>query len=204
MYTLYFLPGACSLATQVVLNELAQPVRLIHKQDAENFQELNPAGTVPVLKHDGQVLNEGVAILLQLLQQHDNPLLPSGSTEKQRAIEDMMFANASMHPAYGRLFFLENNLNATAHKQQAFQAAASAINHLWSVVETKLGKQAFLGGDTLSPADIMLTVYSRWGGLFPVDIVIGPRTRAMINRVIQRDSFQLALQREANYATSAA
>ena len=37
MYTLYFLPSACSLATQAILNELNQPVELIHKGEAGNF-----------------------------------------------------------------------------------------------------------------------------------------------------------------------
>ena len=34
MYTLYFLPSACSLTTQAILNELNQPVALIHKGEA--------------------------------------------------------------------------------------------------------------------------------------------------------------------------
>ena len=37
MYTLYFLPGTCSLATQATLYKLIQPVELIHKGEAGNL-----------------------------------------------------------------------------------------------------------------------------------------------------------------------
>lgn len=37
MYTLYFLPGDFSLATQAILWELNQSVELIHKGEAGNF-----------------------------------------------------------------------------------------------------------------------------------------------------------------------
>lgn len=37
MYTLYFLPGTCFLATQAILNKLIQPVELVHKGEAGNL-----------------------------------------------------------------------------------------------------------------------------------------------------------------------
>ena len=203
MYTLYFLPGACSLATQAIRHELGQAVELIHRQDADNYETLNPSGTVPVLLDQHSVLNEGVAILLYLLDKHDNHLISRDGEARQRAIEDMMFANASVHPAYGRLFFIERHLTHVEGRQQAFAAAAAAINNLWAAVETKLQGKRYLGGESPSPADFLLAVYSRWGQLFPVDIVIGPAARRMIDSVIARDSFQEALQRESAYSTAA-
>lgn len=105
MYTLYFIPGACSLATQAILNELDQESTLVHKLEADHFETLNPVGTVPVLVDGDKVLNEGVAIILHLLNKHKNRLIPERGDARHQAIEHMMFANATMHPAYGRLFF---------------------------------------------------------------------------------------------------
>ena len=48
MYTLYYIPGACSLATQVVIHELDQAVEIIDKQKVENFSAINPVGTVHI------------------------------------------------------------------------------------------------------------------------------------------------------------
>ena len=204
MYTLYFLPDACSLATQVVLHELNQPLKLVHKQNVDDFDALNPVGTVPVLIDQNQSMAEGAAILLYLLDKHDNELIPQTGPSRQRAIENLLFANASMHPAYGRLFFIEQNISHTQAREEAFEAAANAINKLWTVVEGRLQAERYLGGNLPSPADILLAVYSRWGQSFPVEICIGPDTQNMIDDVIARDSFQKSLQHEDQYQFSPA
>ena len=204
MYTLYFIPNACSLATQAILNELDQESTLVHKLDADHFEALNPVGTVPVLVDGDKVINEGVAVILYLLNKHKNNLIPESGDARHRAIENMMFANATMHPAYGRLFFAQANVSDAAARQQVFDSAAVAINKLWQVVEARLEYTPYLGGHDISPADILLTVYSRWGEFFPVDIVLGPNSRLMVDAVLKRDSMQRAIQREQDYSTGAA
>lgn len=204
MYTLYFIPSACSLATHAILNELDQESILVHKLEADRFETLNPVGTVPVLVDGDKVINEGVAIILYLLNKHKNNLIPESGDARQRAIENMMFANATMHPAYGRLFFAQANVTDPTVRQQIFDSAAVAINKLWQVVEAKLEQMPFLGGQDISPADILLAVYSRWGDFFPVDIVLGPNSRRMVDAVLKRDSMQRAIQREQDYSAGAA
>jgi len=196
MYKLHYLPNACSLATQAILRELDQPVQLVNKTDTSNFSTLNPVGAVPVLVDGERVLREGAAIILYLLDKHDNALMPTDPEARSQAIENILFANATMHPAYGRLFFIGEHLDDGPAKDRAFEAAANAINHLWDVVEQKLDQHAFLGGDRVSAADILLTVYSRWGGYFPVDIRIGERAKRMLDSVTQLESFQRSLQAE--------
>ncbi|MRI32024.1 glutathione S-transferase [Endozoicomonas sp. OPT23] len=197
MYTLYYLPDACSLATLTVLLELDQQVTLINKTGINNFREINPVGSVPVLVDGEKTLVEGAAILLQLLQQKPNQLFPQDEDAQQQATQNIMFANATMHPAYGRLFFIAQNLPEGDARNAAFSAAAGAINQLWQFVETQLQDKNFLGGDLVSAADIMLTVYSRWGEHFPVEIETGPRTVAMLTSVLGRPTFQRALTMEA-------
>lgn len=203
MYTLYFIPDACSLATQAILNELDQESILVHKLDADHFEALNPVGTVPVMVDGDKVLNEGVAIILYLLNKHKNNLIPESGETRHHAIENMMFANATMHPAYGRLFFAQANVGDAAARQQVFDSAAVAINKLWKVVEAKLEHMPYLGGQDISPADILLAVYSRWADFFPVDIVLGPNSRRMVDTVVERDSMQRAIQREQDYNAGA-
>ena len=123
-------------------------------------------------------------------------MMPTEGLEKERAVQNILFANATMHPAYGRLFFIANNIHEDTAKQSAYQAAAGAINHLWSVVEQQLENQDFLGGAHPSAADIMLAVYSRWGGSFPVDIQVGPKTQKMLEAVLALPTFQQALANE--------
>ena len=196
MYTLYYFPDACSLATQVVLNELDQPVEIIDVQQVDDFKAINPVGTVPVLMDNSNTLREGAAVILYLLNKHQNTMLPATGAPREQAIQDIMFANATMHPTYSRLFFIAQNITDEKTKQTAFEAAAQDISNLWQVVEQQLEKQKFLGGDQPSAADIMLTVYSRWGASFPVEIQMGPNTQKMLEAVLAMPSFQRALTAE--------
>lgn len=204
MYTLYYSQGACSVATQVVLRELGQSVNLINVKQVENFKEINPVETVPVLidgnsalKEEGAIiLKEGAAIMLHLLDKHSSPMLPFDGVKRQKAIQDIMFANATMHPAYGRLFFISANITDEVSKTSAFSAAAYLINNLWKVVETELATKPFLGGNSPSAADIMLAVYSSWGIYFPVDIIFGDKTEVMLEAVKAMPSFQETIEAE--------
>ena len=211
MYTLYYLPDACSLATQVVLHELKQDVNIVNMQDVKDFSAINPVGSVPVLVNEesahGKTVKkssrrEGAAILLHLLNNHENTLMPKAGWKRDRAIENIMFANATMHPAYGRLFFIAQNIQHPTGQEEAYQAATLAINALWQVVEAQLSEQDFLGGDTPSAADILLSVYARWGGSFPVDIHHGPNTQKMLKAIHNRPSFLKALQAEQAQAAA--
>lgn len=202
MYTLYYSADACSLATQVILHELDQKVEIIEAQGVENFQQINPVGAVPVLIHHDEnsvdtVLTEGAAIILFLLNKYDNNLIAAAGTERQQGIENILFANATMHPAYGRLFFIAQHIQHEESKLSAFASAAESINALWRVVENKLAAQAgdlpYLGGETPSAADILLSVYSRWGNAFPVTINLGEKTQKMLDGVLALPSFQRAL-----------
>lgn len=196
MYTLYCLPNACSLATHTLLIELGQPVALVHRDDAPNFAQINPVGSVPALQTKDGLLTEGAAINLYLLQQHPSALWPTQADGQRRAIEDMLFANATVHPAYSRLFFVKANIADPVIQSQTLQRAAEAITKLWAVVEQRLAEQPFLGGAQHSAADIMLTVYARWGEYFPVHIELGRSTQRMLKAVAALPSFQRALQEQ--------
>jgi glutathione S-transferase len=204
MYTLYYSQGACSVATQVVLRELGQEVIIIDVQQHNSFKEINPVGAVPALVDGDKTLTEGAAIMLHLLNKHQSSLFPEN--DRQQAIEDIMFANATMHPAYGRLFFIAQHISDEKVKQETLNIAAESINQLWQVVESKLADKSFLGGENPSAADIMLTVYSRWGAYFPVDIVIGDKTTKMLAAVqampsfIKTDQTEQAMSAQENLA----
>lgn len=204
MYTLYYSQGACSLATQVVLHELGLPVEIIDKKTVENFSALNPAGTVPVLRKGDTIFNEGAAILLHILGAKENALLPSTGPDRHTGIEAIMFANATMHPAYSKLFFGANSITEEAAKQAYFDAGAAAINKLWAIVNDRIGTKNYLFGDQVSAADILLAVYSTWGQYFPVSIELGENSERMIKNVQARESYQKAVAAEAKHAVKAA
>jgi glutathione S-transferase len=202
MYTLYYSKGACSAATQVVLRELGQEVVTIDVQSLSDFKAINPVGAVPVLIDGEKTLTEGAAIMLHILNKHPSSLFPEDENDRQQVIQNIMFANASMHPAYGKLFFLAQHVSDEKVKQETLSLAANNINQLWQVVENKLSNKNFLGGDAPSAADIMLTVYSRWGTYFPVDIIIGEKTTKMLNAIQAMPNFIKTDQAEQNQSAN--
>jgi glutathione S-transferase len=197
MYKLYFSPGACSMAVHVALNECNQPVELekidLHSGEGQKpeFLKINSRGQVPVLIDGDQTLREGAAILIHVLEKHNSPLLPKSGKERDAALEWMMFGNATMHPAYGRCFFLKRN-KADA---SVLDAAVAAINKLWADVEQRLSSRPYLCGDQVTIGDILLTVFANWsdniGG-----ISFGPNTKKMLKNVSSRPAYQKALAAE--------
>ncbi len=198
MYKLYYAPGTCALATHVVLNELKQPVTAIDRASVENFLEINPTNAVPTLHAGEKLLTEGVAILLHLLEKHENALLPTEGAERYDVLEAMLFANATVHPAYGRLFYAGGAISDEAARKTFLESAATSINSLWEIVNNRIGDGDYLVGNQLSPADILLTVYSDWGQYFPVTITPGANTERMIKNVKSRQSYIDASTQQSN------
>src|SRR5215472_9703022 len=72
MLTLYYSPGACSLAAHVILEEIGAPFDTVRTPIAEGANQrpeylaLNPRGLVPTLKDGPFVLTESTAILEHL------------------------------------------------------------------------------------------------------------------------------------------
>jgi glutathione S-transferase len=202
MYTLYYSPGACSMAIHVVLNELGVPFKLENasisdgKNRTEEFLRLNPRGAVPVLVEEGKPLTEGAAILLHLVEKHGSGLMPKSGWERAKAMEALMFCNATLHPAYGRAFFVKKSTQDEAAKKQLNTVTGQAIQKIWEEVEVKLASQPYLCGKECTVADILLTVIANWSNMLPVPITFGPKTKQLFRSVIARPAYKKALEAE--------
>ena len=203
MYTLYGMTGSCSMAVHAVLNELNQPVSVIdvrvpagQPRPAE-FLAINPRGNVPVLIDGDITMREGGAIITYLLDKHASPMLPKSGASRAAALEWLMFANATMHPAYSRVFFNLANLSDGTGKDEAIEASLKAINKLWADVDAQLAQTKFICGDTYSAADILLSVIANWGqGGFASKLTFGENSKRMFKAIAALPSFQKALAAE--------
>jgi glutathione S-transferase len=110
MLTLYFVPGASSMAVHIALHEIgapfeARPISFAKKeQRAPDFLALNPEGKVPTLLIDGRPLTEVAAILFYLAKRFpEAALLPEGDIETDaQAVSWMSFIASTLHPARRR------------------------------------------------------------------------------------------------------
>lgn len=203
MYTLYYSPGTCSMAVHVLLNEInaefdLKPIILTKgEQKSPEYLKINPRGAVPALKDGDEVIVEGAAILLHLAEKHKSPLLPASGNARRKAIEWLMFANATMHPAYGKAFFLNKNCSDDAAKQALLKVVFAQIDTLWADVEKTLESQPYVCGNECTLADILLTVIANWSmNLAGNPIVLGDNCKRLFKSVISRPSYQKALATE--------
>jgi glutathione S-transferase len=200
MYQLYYSAGACSLAVHAILNEIGQPVELISaslsegKNRTPEFLKINPRGSVPVLVDDGHVIREGAAQIIYLLDKHKSDLLPASGIARATALEWLMFCNATLHPAYSRVFGARKSNAEESVKAAITSMAIKYINQLWAEVDAHLANHSYLCGEQLTAADILMTVIANWSSGFP--ITLGANVTRMLKDASSRPAFQKALTAE--------
>jgi glutathione S-transferase len=108
MLTLYYAPGACSMAAHIVLEESGekytpQRVDLANgEQRSQAYLKINPQGRVPALRLDnGEPLAENTAILPYLGKRFG--LWPSDPLTEAKALSVIGFFAASVHPAHAHV-----------------------------------------------------------------------------------------------------
>ena len=131
-----------------------------------------------------------------LLDKHNSPMLPKSGKERARALEWLMFGNATMHPAYAKVFFAMKNITDQAAKDQAIKAAIGQIEKLWDEVDARLAQNPYLCGKELTAADILLTVIANWSGYFPQPVKLGANVKRLLKEVTSRPAYQQALKLE--------
>ena len=110
---LYYLPGACSLASHISLIEAGvavQPIAVDRQKrtaDGQDFLSISPKGYVPALVlDDGQVLGETAALLPYIGQMDARGTLipPAGTLGHFRVAEWCAYVNSEVHKSFTPLF----------------------------------------------------------------------------------------------------
>ena len=105
--TLYFAPGASSMAPHIALHEIgcpfeARPVSFYRNETrSADFLTVNPEGKVPTLLIGDRSLTEVAGILYYLARRFPEArLMPQGDPEAEaRVVSWMSFVASSVHPA---------------------------------------------------------------------------------------------------------
>lgn len=198
---LFYKPGACSLASHIVLYETGASFS-IEQVDTDSqrtaggddYRAVNPNGYVPALRlGDGQVITEGAAVLQYIADSHPAAGLSPGNGTVQRARlhESLNFLASELHKAFGPFF---TGLTLTEQDHAAAQSRLfSRLDH----VQTRLADgRPFLLGPDFSVADAYLFAVGRWVGALGLDYARWPSLAALIDRVGARPSARSAMQAE--------
>lgn len=190
---LFYSPGACSLASHIVLEEMGvnasyEKVDLRTKQteSGANFVELNPKGYVPAIQlDDGELLTENLCILPYLGDQ-SGTLLPKDGMARWRTIEATAFVSTELHKTFSTLFKPPSDEAAKAAKEKLAQRFA--LQSGW------LEGKKFVMGDEMTIADAYLFVMLLWAGKFSLETT--PVLQEYFGRMKERPSVQRALKAE--------
>jgi glutathione S-transferase len=202
--TLYYSPSTASLVVHWLLIELEVPHQL-HELDFErraqkspDYLKLNPAGVVPTIVMDGQIITEAAAIVLHLADLHPHAGLAPLPATAQRAqyYRWMFFCANTLQPAY-RAWFYADEPAGPAHTDAVKHHARLKIEGAWQQVADHLQANGpFLLGEDLSAADFMLTMMMRWSRNMPKPSDTWPVLQAHAQRMKARPAFKETYRRE--------
>jgi glutathione S-transferase len=197
---LYFKPGACSLASPMILKEMKMDFDT-EKVDTDksltasgkDYNLINSNGYVPALQLDsGEVLTEGVSILQYIADQaQENVLTPAvGTLQRARLQEYLNYTSSELHKAFSPLFSSTSNEN---EKLLAKDKVANKFDYLEQLFSD--GRD-YLLGESFSVADAYLFVVINWSNYTGIDLLKWPHLMSFVERVMIRESTQSAMRDE--------
>jgi glutathione S-transferase len=196
---LFLLPGACSLASHIALEEagLSYETAVVNRQtkalpDGSDFMKINPKGYVPALQlDDGVVLTEGAAILQYVADQAPaKGLAPAAGTVARYQLQGWLnFIGSEVHKSFSPLFSPVNSDDWKA-------AARANLDRRLGYLNDHLAAQPFLMGETFTVADAYLFVVLGWSGFVKLDLSPWQALGAFQQRVAARPAVQAAREAE--------
>ncbi len=197
---LFYKPGACSLASHIMLQEVGEAFE-IEAVDTEagqtetglDFRRISPNGYVPALEiNTGAYLSEGVAILQYIADNHPENAYapPPGSLERARMQQFLNFAAAELHKAWSPLFA---SGSSDSEKAAAARKVSAKFDHLEAVLAD--GRE-YLVENRFSVADAYTFVLVNWANFKAIDLSQWPNLRTYWKRIADRPSTQAAMAAE--------
>jgi glutathione S-transferase len=196
---LYYLKGACSLASYISLLEAGQKFEGIEVErgtkkttDGKNLNDINPKGYVPTLVlDDGTVLTENVNVLSYIATlDPTGKLAPKiGTPGFFKVLEWLAFVNSEVHKQLSPLF--RPTTTDEVKKQQR-----EAVLGRFAYIDRSLGDKPYLTGADFTVADAYLYVTLSWLGRLEIDISGYPKLAAYYERVRARQTVQQARKEE--------
>lgn len=197
---LYYSKGACSLAPRIVINQLglkskytAVDLKTKKTENGDDFLQINPKGSVPVLVTDnGDILTENAVILQYLANQKDKSLLYSENDMKHyRLLEWINFVATDMHKGVGILF---NPVLSQEDKDKIF---IPIIKSKLKFLNKHLQTHKYLMGNEFSLPDAYLFVILNWIiSIFKINLSEYSNVTRYFGDLQKIKSVQAALQEE--------
>ncbi|MGB3509532.1 MAG: glutathione S-transferase N-terminal domain-containing protein [Microcoleaceae cyanobacterium] len=168
-WTLFYSPGACSLAGIIALEWSDKPYHLVRvtkeERASEEFAKINPLKKVPDISINDRLLSESSAIL-QHISNHspEQKMLP----EPGSALEDSMnqwfsYLGSGFHISFFPFFVPFRFTTISEQEEDIKEAAIQQIRHQYEYLDNHFSNSQYILGETKYVIDTYLLAMARWG-----------------------------------------
>ncbi|MDU2939925.1 glutathione transferase GstA [Superficieibacter sp. 1612_C1] len=196
---LFYKPGACSLASHIVLRESGVDFTLEkvdlankHLENGGDFFNVNPKGQVPAIQlDDNTLLTEGTAIMQYIADSvPDRQLLaPVGSITRYKALEWLNYVATELHKGFTPLFRPDT-------PEEYKPAVRAQLEKKLQFVEEALRDKQWINGLRFTIADAYLFTVLRWARAVKLKMDDLSNVNAYMDRVAARPAVIAALAAE--------
>jgi glutathione S-transferase len=201
----YYSPGACSLASHIVMCELGMTYTLDKVNLADKtcsngtYLTVNANGYVPALQTDkNEVITEGVAIMSYLADQKPEAnLIPkAGTMDRYKMTQTLNFIATELHKNYSPIWAAKR-ISANESVQTAVTDFYKAnLSNRFDYINQILAKNEFIFGNTFTVADAYLFTVLNWNKMLGIDTSRWSSIDAYMTKIFKRPSVQKAMKEE--------
>jgi glutathione S-transferase len=200
MLTLYFAPGACSMAAHIVLEEGGEqyePKKVdlaAGEQRTEAYLKIHPLGRVPALRlDDGDHLAENTAILPFLGKRFG--LWPTDAKAEAKALSLIGFFAASVHPAHAHIGRPERYASDPAAFPTLKETGLKSFHGYLQQIDGMLDRRDWFS-DRYSVLDPYGFVFYTWGVRRELPMAEMKNYTAFKDRMLERPAVQRVVEDE--------
>ena len=200
MLTLFYAPGACSMAAHIVLEESGEKYEGKRMdlgkgdQKTEAYLKIHPQGRVPALRlDDGSPLTENTAILPYLGKRFG--LWPTEPLAEARALSLIGFFAASVHPAHAHIGRPERYALDESAFPTIKEAGRKAFHGYLQQIDGLLAGRQWLS-DRYSVLDPYAFVFYVWGVRRELPMAELANYTAFKDRMLARPAVQRVVEDE--------
>ncbi|MCC2595610.1 glutathione S-transferase N-terminal domain-containing protein [Pusillimonas sp. MFBS29] len=195
---LYYLPGACPLASNIAMEWAGQDyeLKLVSREALKQpaYLALNPLGAVPTLVDGDFILTQSSAILEYIADLNPEAgLLPDTARGRAEVRRWLGLCNADIHRTFGNIFGVQGLASTPEAQQEVVEKSAARLQALFALADQQLEGQEWLAG-TRSIADPYLYTVLRWAKAKNIDLSAMKNLSAFHERMEQDSGVQAALK----------
>lgn len=201
----YYAPGACSMASHIVLEEVGAEFTPIlvdfttRQQHSTEYEKINPRKRVATLIVDGETLTEEIAILAYIARRHREPdMLPDDPLLLGKSLSLMSFIASFVHVSVGHIARPERYaLDSEVYPSMIRKGESDFWSQLQELDKFLDGK-TWAMGDLYTVCDPYLLVVYRWGLKLKMPIKDLANFVRFNKQMLARPAVQRVYAREGN------